>query len=385
MSKRIILFGPLPPPYGGVSVLLSSLFGHLKDCPVFVWAIFGDNWSDHRITRFNHRRLGVIKALAKQGYKSRIVDFTHFHLEYPNPILLPLWLIAKTLFGFEWIKHVNDGSLPSRYTKFSISQKRRFRKALNSIDELIVVNSDLRDWLLEEIGVTQKLTLIPSLFNIPAELQNTKLSQSTEEAFVNFEKHQKRVCSIGTFIPDYGFQHVAEAVENIRRSTKEDVGLLLLDGSFAHSASFREEVLNGRDWITVLTDVPNPEIYQVLSRCDLFVRAFEAESYGISRVEAIWSGTPVIAVDCGETRGMLTYQFGDVPTLTKLIDEVLAGQRKLELSSWANLYRAEADENLRRFVEAVGIDCPTEVNVRYALARRDANNLDHNFNNNTTS
>src|SRR5262245_39069006 len=125
MSKRIILFGPLPPPYGGVSVLLSSLFGHLKDCPVFVWAIFGNDWNDHRITRFNHRRLGVIKALLKQGYQSRIVDFTHFHLEYPNAILLPIWLIAKSLLDFEWIKHVNDGSLPDRYSKFSRSQKRR--------------------------------------------------------------------------------------------------------------------------------------------------------------------------------------------------------------------------------------------------------------------
>lgn len=361
MSQRIILFGPLPPPYGGVSVLLSSLFGHLKDCPVFVWAIFGNNWNDSRITRFNHRRLGVIKALAKQGYKSRIVDFTHFHLEYPNPILLPIWLIAKTLLGFEWIKHVNDGSLPARYLKFSRSQKRRFQRALNSIDELIVVNSDLRDWLLEDIGVTQKLTLVPSLFNIPAEIQNTPLSAATSATLKDLDKYSRLVCSIGTFIPSYGFQHVAEAVERMRASTGTDIGLLLLDGSFAHDASFRAEVLKDRDWITVLTDVPNPEIYQILSRFDVFVRAFEAESYGISRVEAIWSGTPVIAVDVGETRGMLTYQFGDVERLMQLISGVLSGESAIDLSSWANLYRAEADENLRRFVETVRIDCPSEV------------------------
>ena len=361
MSQRIILFGPLPPPYGGLSVLLSSLLGHLKDCPIFVWAIFGSNWNDSRITRFNHRRLGVIKALAKQGSKSRIVDFTHFHLEYPNPILLPIWLIAKTLLGFEWIKHVNDGSLPARYSKFSGSQKRRFKSALKSIDELIVVNSDLRDWLIEEIGITQKLTLIPSLFNIPAEIQNAPLSATTSATLNSLNKHSRLVCSIGTFIPSYGFQHVAEAVERMRASLATDIGLLLLDGSFAHDASFRENVLKGRDWITVLTDVPNPEIYQVLSRFDVFVRAFEAESYGISRVEAIWSGTPVIAVDIGETRGMLTYRFGDIDTLAQLIGDVLSGTTRVDLTSWANLYRAEADENLRRFVETVRIDCPNEI------------------------
>jgi hypothetical protein len=59
------------------AVLLSTLFGHLKDSPIFVWALFVKQSDDSRITRFNHRRLGVLKALAKQGYKSRIVDFTH--------------------------------------------------------------------------------------------------------------------------------------------------------------------------------------------------------------------------------------------------------------------------------------------------------------------
>ncbi len=120
-----------------------------------------------------------------------------------------------------------------------------------------------------------------------------------------------------------------------------------------------KSVLAGRDWITVLTNIPNPEIYQILSRSDLFVRAFGAESYGISRVEAIWSGVPVIAVNVGETRGMLTYSFGDVEMLSRLIREVLSGERKVELKPWADLFRAEADANLNNFIETARIDCPT--------------------------
>ena len=359
MSKRVILFGPLPPPYGGVSVLLSTLFEHLKGSPIFVWALFGKQSDDGRITRFNHRRLGVLKALAKQGYKSRIVDFTHFHLEYPNLILLPIWLIAKSLLRFEWIKHVNDGSLPARYAGFSSAQKRRFRRALTAIDEYIAVSEELRDWLTKEIKVTKKITVIPSLVNITSDSLTIKLNSETEARLAGFLKHPKRICSIGIFIPSYGFEHVVMAVEKLRTDANEDIGLLLLDGSFANDPEYKNRVLANRDWITVLTNVPNPEIYQLLPRCDLFVRAFEAESYGISRVEAIWCGTPVIAVDVGETRGMLTYRFGDVETLRNLISGVLFGNTKVELESWANLFHAEAEENLRRFVETVRIDCPT--------------------------
>jgi glycosyltransferase involved in cell wall biosynthesis len=203
------------------------------------------------------------------------------------------------------------------------------------------------------------MTVIPSLLNIPPEAQEMKLDADIEHSLENFLKCEKRICSIGTFIPAYGFEHAAVAVERLRAETNEDIGLLLLDGTFATDASYREKVLAGRDWITVLTNIPNPEIYQILSRSDLFVRAFGAESYGISRVEAIWSGVPVIAVNVGETRGMLTYSFGDVEMLSRLIREVLSGERKVELKPWADLFRAEADANLNNFIETARIDCPT--------------------------
>jgi len=370
MSKRVILFGPLPPPYGGVSVLLSTLFSHLKSSPVFVWALYGRDSSDRRITRFNHRRLGVLKVLAKQGYKSRIVDFTHFHLEYPNPILLPIWLIAKSLLGFEWVKHVCDGSLPTRYPTFSNAQLKRFRKALTAIDEFIVVSEELRDWLIDECKVAQPITVIPSILNIPAEFREVPLSTQSADVLRACAQHSKLVCSIGTFIPDYGFEHVAIAVERLRAETKKDIGLLLLDGTFATDVSYRERVLAGRDWIKVLANIPNPEVYQVLTRCDLFVRAFGAESYGISRVEAIWCQVPVIAVDVGETRGMITYQFGDVEMLSGLIGDVLSGRRTVELTSFANLFRAEADANLRRFIETVRIDCPVKTSRTSTFPQR---------------
>ena len=368
MSKRIILFGPLPPPYGGVSVLLSTLWEHVKDAPVFLWAYFGTKSHDKRIIRFNHRRLGVIKPLLKQGQHSRIIDFTHFHLEYPNPILLPIWLLAKRMLGFEWVKHVCDGSLAERYRKFTRAQKKRFARAIANIDEFIVVNEGLRDWLINEAHVSQAITIIPSLLNIPSD-GDMNLSNQSEAPLREFIKHKKRVCCIGTFIPAYGFAHVAEAIEKLRVESGDDIALLLLDGTFATDSDYREMVLARRDWITVLSNIPNPEIYKILPLCDLFVRAFGAESYGISRVEAIWGGVPVIAVDIGETRGMITYAFGDVERLTKLIADVLSGEKRIDTKSWADRYRAEADDNLRKFIETLRIDGSINRSVRASVSQ----------------
>ena len=104
-----------------------------------------------------------------------------------------------------------------------------------------------------------------------------------------------------------------------------------------------------RDWITVLEKVPNAEIYPILKRSDVFVRAFAEESYGISRIEALWCGTPVIATRAGETRGMLLYDFGDVEQLVDQLQAVLLYPVREEPNPWAERYRREAEENLRRW------------------------------------
>jgi glycosyltransferase involved in cell wall biosynthesis len=181
------------------------------------------------------------------------------------------------------------------------------------------------------------------------------ISADHEERLRPFFLHEKKVCSIGTFIPDYGFAHVANAVEALREKTGTNVGLLLLDGAFATDQRYRELVLKDRPWITVLSDVPNPDIYQILHHCDLFVRASGSEGYGISRVEAIWCGAPVVATNVGETRGMLTYEFGDERKLAELLQKVLSHGR-IDLTSTAELFRAEADRNLRKFVETVKLE-----------------------------
>lgn len=352
MSKPLILFGPLPPPYGGVSVFLSTLFTHLRTFNVHLWTYFGTATGDDQIEHFNHRRLGIVRLLFRHGGGARIVDFSHFHLEYPNPILLPIWLAAKVLLRFYWYKCICDGSLPARHVNFTAVERFLFRRAIRATDEFIVVSSELREWLKEEIGVTQEVTVIRSLLNTP-DAPSKSISSQYEPLLRSFLGRDKKVSSIGTFIPDYGFAHVANAVEAMREKTGTDVGLLLLDGTFATDEEYREQVLKNRPWITVLSNVPNPEVYQILRRCDLFIRGFGRESYGISRVEAIWCGVPVIATNVGETRGMVTYEFGDEKKLAELIQKVILNEVREDLKTTSDLFRAEADQNLRKFVETV--------------------------------
>lgn len=354
MSKKVVLLGPYPPPYGGVSVYVSALFEHLKGRGLRLWT-YGDAEVRGPQVRFmKDKRRELVPLLLREGRGARVADCTHFLLEYPSA-LVPVWVILKRLLGFGWLKILHDGSLPSRHARFGTLRRALFRMAARSADEFVVTGAELERWLREEVGVVQSITLVESLFPVPYREAAGALPPETEAALAPFTRRAKRVCSVGVFIPDYGFLHAAEAVERLRRETGADVGLVLLDGDFASDAAYREEVLRGREWVTVLKNVAHPDVFRLLRRCDAFVRGFGLESYGLSRVEAIWCGLPVVATRAGETRGMLLYDFGDVAALASQLERALAGGHARETAEWAARYQREAEENLAAISEKLGL------------------------------
>ena len=352
MSRRIILFGPLPPPYGGVAIFMKTVIEHFRDPRIRVWTYGGGAPDDPRVRFIAHRALGIVPSLISEAKGARILDASHFHLEYPNPLLLAAWLLLKPVLGFEWYKNIHDGSLPKRHHAFGKMQHWLFQRAVNGVDQFVVVSEELRRWLQDDIHVRQPIVVVPSLLP-PVKGQQVSCANST--GLQPYLAHAKRICSIGVFHPAYGFKHVAEAVEQIREQDRKDLGLLLLDGGFVRDESYRDEVLRGRDWITVLEEVPNPEVTSILKQSDVFVRAFADESYGLSRIEALWAGIPVVATRAGETRGMLLYDFGNTEQLVHQLQTVLFEPRSDESDDWPAHYRKEAQHNLKKLANVLGI------------------------------
>jgi glycosyltransferase involved in cell wall biosynthesis len=355
MRKRIILFGPLPPPYGGVATYMQTMVAHFGNS-VRVWTYGGTQPKDRSVRFIAHRRLETLWALIAEGRHARILDASHFHLEYPNALLLLVWLTLKWWLRFEWYKNVHDGSLPKRYPEFGALQRWLFHRGANAVDEFVVVSEELRRWLRDEVKVTRPITVVPGLLPKKPGAREGHLSSLTENLLAPYLARPARVCSIGVFFPSYGFRDVAEAVEELRKRTGKDIGLLLVDGAFVRDEDYRDEVLCNREWITVLEEVSQSDIGEILKRSDVFVRGFADESYGISRVEALWAGTPVIATRAGETRGMMLYDFGDVGQLVNQLQSVLLYPAFEEPNPWAARYRRDAEENLKALARVLGVE-----------------------------
>lgn len=317
--------------------------------------IFGDEEVQGPNIHFvKDKRRHLLPLVMRRGANTRIADCTHFLIEYPS-ILIPVWVALKRLLRFEWIKIMQDGSLPSRYKKFNPIRKELFRLAVQSVTEFIVISEELEAWLHREIRVTQPVSLIKNLFPVPYRSVRASLPEEMEKVITPFQKRDKRVCSIGVFSPSYGFKHVAVALEKLREETGTDIGLLLLDGDFAVEENYRREVLDGREWITVLKNVAHPFVFEILRRSDTFVRGFGLDSYGLSRVEAIWCGLPVVATRAGETRGMLLYDFGDEEELARQLKKALFNPPSEDAGVWAGVYQKEAEINLQKLANKLDI------------------------------
>jgi glycogen(starch) synthase len=352
---KIIILGPTPPPHGGVAIYVSTLFRALRGRGVRLWTYSSERTGEAGITYLKPFRLKLIFKLIRELCKARLIDSSYLAIEHPHKLILPLWIAGKVVLKFEWIKIFHDGSFPTRYPTFTALEKRLVGAAVRSIDQFIVVNEPLRDWLRDELGVTRKISVISSLLPLTPDALDANGNQAAAEAA---GRNAKRVCSIGVFIPVYGFKEVAEAVAQLRNESGEDIELVLIDCGYVSNPGYEREVVTDRDWITTLVDAPRAKVLQVLRHCDVFVRAFGLESYGLSRVEAIWCGVPVVATRAGETRGMLLYDCGDQDALIDQIKIALndSTDRRGEIEYWSTVFAKEAQQNLNALISAIGLE-----------------------------
>lgn len=352
MKGRTIILGPYPPPYGGVAIFNQALLKHLAKHDPVAW-VYGPNTPPYPGAELCTARSRVLaKLVCRYGARAAVVDSSAFFMEYPTSFrCLSAWLALKSAFRFRWIKVLHDATFPRRYDEFSPAMIRVCRCSARWVDEFVVVNDRLREWLISKFRVRQRISTIPSLLPMVDPVPDKMVLGEYERSLQSYDRS---VCSIGAFVPAYGFAEIAEAVGRLRDKTSMNIGLLLISGGFSEEENHKRRVVQDRPWIHVAEDVPHPTVLGILKRCDVFVRPFAHESYGISRVEALLCGTPVVATDVGETRGMLLYDRGDIDQLTAQVARAIFDPSAAAVEKWALFYREQAYANLQQWCRIIG-------------------------------
>jgi glycosyltransferase involved in cell wall biosynthesis len=343
VSGKLVLFGPFPPPAGGVAVFMSSLAAHMGRLGI-----------DHRVRAYGGSGpagvpcveptvTSVLRRFVDLGVADTCFDSSGIFVEYPAVNATRAWLALHRLRRFRWVKMLHDGTLPSRWQELPAERRRAAASALAAADVLVAVNEDLATWLDRSIGITANVQLIGSLLPIGDENGSAPAALDDLPGAL--------VCSIGAFTPNYGFAAIARAVEALRRELGTNITLALVETSFARDDAYAADVLRDRTWITELRDLPRATVIATLRRSDVLVRATGSESYGLAKAEAVLVGTPVVATAVGETRGALL--FSTEEQLVEALRAVLRGQVRGDQGQVADTFRREAEGNLGALIRVL--------------------------------
>jgi len=350
-EKNIVLLGPLPPPHGGVATYLETLYSHLKQENTTIWA-YGqfepDNKSIFKIEPTGENLLRFIKEI---GMNTVVIDSSSFFIECPQKIFILKWLFLKQTVKFKWLKIIHKGSMPDLYNSFNLTNKIFARMSVRNIDHIITVNPELEDWFHNKFGPKINLNYISSLLPAQSKSENKTIPSEINHVF---QDHKHVLCSIGIFSSEYGFDHTANVVEKLRNESQKNFQLILIDGGYAANTAFKEGILNNRPWIHVFKNIDNSCVSNILEKCKIFIRDVKYESFGLSRVEALWAGIPVIATNVGVTKGITTHTFGDEERMYQNIVEMLNIDDHQDMIKESVLYyQTEANNNLQNIVNLI--------------------------------
>lgn len=341
------ILGSYPPPHGGVATFVKNLHDNFMR----------DGIKHHMIVRSDRKCRGM--QLLEQGILSYfsqmseiakdsiVIDSCNIFLEYPEPVNCKMkfliWNFLVKRKKITWIKIFHDGTLQYRYRDFGYLEKFILGYSLKNMEKVLVVDDSIRKWLVKEIGYRGKVRTIKSI--LPRKYKRRQLPKNIR-TFV--EKHQYIIVSVGTCKKEYGFQDIIAALKLLPQEYREDIGVILIDGNFSAKdreyLKIRNKFVHMENVLLLAEGVDNDTVYSIMKASTVFIRGVMYESYGISRIEAILAGLPVIATNTGETRGMHTYEYGDLKKLSQLILQVYTGDISTD-AEWVRFYQKETEKN----------------------------------------
>jgi len=355
IKRKIILFGPWAPPYGGVAIHMKDLYENLKLLNFPVKVLGWGNFTPQRdIERIYLSRRKWFLTLFKIFRYTRSGDIIHKHsvlTSYPDKCLIRTFLWLVRIKRLKWVETIHDETLIHRFAAFPNAIKKEFPVYLSKADRIIAIGERLKAFLIN-IGVLEEKVEVSNPL-LPIRFTSNKLElPHTLRTF--FNSHSPVITTIGPLHPWYDFKTIVQAFLLLKHEYPQ-AGLVIVNMLFARDREYEEEVRAlikklPRD-VSIIFELERKALLSMLRDSNLFIRGSGQDSFGISKVEAILMGTPVVATNTGETRYMMLYDYGNPKDLYDKIRRVLSGEFKIDLEEAKRLFQDMADENFRKITD----------------------------------
>jgi glycosyltransferase involved in cell wall biosynthesis len=291
--QRLIVIGPLPPPYHGVTVSTSLVLANPVLCDRF--EVDHLDTSDHRtggnIGRWDaaNARLAMLAVLRLAHRLRGDTGVVYLPLSQSAPGLLrdSLFVFAATLRGWKVAIHLRGSEFRGFYRRSHPILRRWIRATLAQVDSAAVMGHSLKG-VFDGLIPAERIAVVPNGTPEP-------------DPVPDVQRDPEHVLFLSNLIPRKG---VIEAVEAalLVLATRHSARFTFAGGcesaDFEQALRQRAAVANGR--IVFVAPVVGAEKNQLLaSAAVLLFPPVEPEGHPRVIVEALAAGIPVITTDRG--------------------------------------------------------------------------------------
>lgn len=199
----------------------------------------------------------------------------------------------------------------------------------NSADEVIVPTEKVKELLLS-YGVNQDISVIPTGIKLDKFYKCSYSADKVRELRTNLGigMSDKVMLYIGRMSEEKNISEILIAMKSYLKDRNDVKFLLIGDGSDRHNLEYMAKELNIHKQVIFAGERPWNEIGIYYQLGDIFVSASQSETQGLTYIEALASGLPVVAkadrcLDGVVKNNVNGYAFHDQEDFLQALDSIL--------------------------------------------------------------
>lgn len=241
--------------------------------------------------------------------KSRRIDYALMHANFwmSGMVALRIKAIMKIPFVITFhalgiVRHMHQREA-DKFPKERVSIEMKIVRQADMI--IAECPQDAEDLKSLYLGKEKKMAIIPCGFN---PLQFHPVEKAAARENLGLGKKEKIILSVGRIVPRKGIDNIIESLKRITKSVK-GIRLLIVGGDADPvSGSSLDEirrlrqvasVCNVENFIDFVGPIQHCDLKYYYSAADVFVSTPWYEPFGITPLESMACGTPVIGADVG--------------------------------------------------------------------------------------
>lgn len=321
---KIIIYGILPPPFGGVSIYHKRLINSFQKKKVN-FLFIKSNQRDNKEPKQTFLRHFVLKML---NFNKQII-----HVSGIGSTKIQFILIFLNVFFFKKIiVTIHNDRLNESFYSVKFYKKVIGILFFKSVSRVIFVNPKAKVNFINN----NKISTIPAF--IPPSLDELYVDQLPNFFHALREKHKFLITANAFKITFhnkedlYGIDLSIELMKKLKENGYDDVGFIYVIPEIGDHIYFQKmqqlvELYNISDRFHFYTKpIPYPA---VINMCDIFIRPTNTDGFGNSIAEAVFLKKPAIASNvCSRPDGTILFKSRDVNDLYNKVTDVLDNYQK---------------------------------------------------------